>query len=399
MMIHYDDGSLFKEFVDKGKAYANGKYDFTFEDRFIIYHVKDVALRYIALDKTTGLASEVRYLPKYATPYSKTTYYQLFANILYSIKYTGDTRYLDGKVTMNADETIDFIFRVVMPHFGYSIREEQIKLTHNMYEGFKNGRVSINEAEVGTGKSMAYLVAGFVARQALARDRFPVTIATSSIELQKAIVEKEIPNLSKMLQKFGLIVNPLTVALRKGKEHYLCQRRYEAYYEQIAKFKKYQRTIDKFDLRPSIKDKICVRGSCRKCQYRNVCGYAAYVDKTKRSDFDYQVTNHNMFLTSLKTVEHIDNPARNILCPSWLVVIDEAHKLKNAAEDVFGVRFDEEAVRDYVKMVKTMKREYTDARDYKVALNNLQKANDSGTRSIRLRTNTPLEKESTVRRG
>lgn len=66
---------------------------------------------------------------------------------------------------------------------------------------------------------------------------------------------------------------------------------------------------------------------------------------------------------------------------------------------MFGVRFDEEAVRDYVKMVKTMKREYTDARDYKVALNNLQKANDSGTRSIRLRTNTPLEKESTVRRG
>ena len=398
MMIHYDDSSLFKEFVVKGKAYAIGKYDFTFEDRYIIYHVKDVALRYIALDKTTGIASEVRYLPKHATPFSKATYCQLFANILYSLKYTGDTRYLNSKVTMNADETIDFIFRVVMLHFGYSIREEQIKLAHNMYEGFKTGRVSINEAEVGTGKSIAYLIAGFVARQAMVRDRFPVTIATSSIELQKAIVEKEIPNLSKMLQKFGLIRKPLTVSLRKGKEHYLCQRRYEAYLEQIAKFKKYQRTIekfetlndteglvdlDKFDLRPSIKEKICVRGSCRKCKYRNECGYAAYIDKTKRSDFDYQVTNHNMFLTSLKTVEDIKNPTRNILCPSWLVVIDEAHKLKNAAEDVFGVRFDEKAVRDYVKVVKTIRRECTDARDFKLAINDLRKANDAFFSALR----------------
>ena len=403
MTIHYNDEALFQEFVAKGKAYGDGTYDFTFENRYIIYHVKDVALRYIALDKETGLASEVEYLSKSTRPYTKNTYYKLFVRILYSIKYNGDTRYVStDRMVMTPKETIDFIFRQVMPYHGYAVREEQIKLAHNMYEGFKTGRVSINEAEVGTGKSMAYLVAGFVARQASsARDRFPVTIATSSIELQKAIVEKEIPNLSKMLQKFGVIRRPLTVSLRKGKEHYLCQRRYEEYYEQIAKFKKYQRTIqkfdalndterlvdlDKFDLRPSIKEKICVKGSCRKCKYRNVCGYADYVDKTKSCDFDYQVTNHNMFLTSLKGGEDPSRPTRNILCPSWLVVIDEAHKLKNAAEDVFGVRFDEEALRDYVKAVKSMKREYTDARDFKLALNDLLKANDGLFSALREKT-------------
>lgn len=403
MMIHYNDEALFREFVAKGTAYGEGTYDFTFEDRYIIYHVKDVALRYIALDKETGLASEVEYLTKSSKLYTKTTYYKLFARILYSIKYNGDTRYISTeRMVMTPSETIDFIFRQVMPYHGYAVREEQIKLAHSMYEGFKTGRVSINEAEVGTGKSMAYLVAGFVARQASsARNRFPVTIATSSIELQRAIVEKEIPNLSKMLQKFGIIHRPLTVSLRKGKEHYLCQRRYEEYYEQIAKFKKYQRTIEKFealndteglvdldtfDLRPSIKDKICVKGSCRKCKYRYDCGYAAYVDKSKSCDFDYQVTNHNMFLTALKGGEDPNRPTRNILCPSWLVVIDEAHKLKNAAEDVFGVRFDEEAVQDYVKAVKTMKREYTDARDFKIALNDLLKANDGLFSALREKT-------------
>ena len=78
MMIHYNDEALFREFVAKGKAYGDGTYDFTFEDRYIIYHVKDVALRYIALDKETGLASEVEYLSKSTRPYTKNTYYKLF---------------------------------------------------------------------------------------------------------------------------------------------------------------------------------------------------------------------------------------------------------------------------------------------------------------------------------
>ena len=39
-MIHYNDEALFREFVAKGKAYGEGTYDFTFEDRYIIYHVK-----------------------------------------------------------------------------------------------------------------------------------------------------------------------------------------------------------------------------------------------------------------------------------------------------------------------------------------------------------------------
>lgn len=46
-----------------------------------------------------------------------------------------------------------------------------------------------------------------------------MTITTSSIELQKSIMEKELPALSKMLMDFGLIEQPLTAVLRKGKDH------------------------------------------------------------------------------------------------------------------------------------------------------------------------------------
>lgn len=53
------------------------------------------------------------------------------------------------------------------------------------------------------------------------RQNLPVTITTSSIELQKALVEREIPHLSKMLLDYYIIERPLTAVLRKGKEHYL----------------------------------------------------------------------------------------------------------------------------------------------------------------------------------
>lgn len=399
-MITYNDEALFRKFVQQGKAYPGGKYDFTFNDRFLIYHIVDVGLRYIALDSMTGLGSEVQCLSYGANRYTKTTYYQLIPKILYSIKYTGDTRYLD-RVTVTPSDTIDFIFRVVLPYYGYAVREEQIRLAQNMYEGFRYCHVSINEAEVGAGKSLAYLVAGLVARQALNRDCGPVTIATSSIELQRAIVEKEIPNLSKMLLEFGLIKKALTTSLRKGKEHYLCPRRYEEYYDRIAKFKKYQKTIekfssisdteglvdlDRFDLRPSIKDKICVKESCGKCPKRRRCGYADYINKTKTGDFDYQVTNHNMFLTSLKDKEDMLRKAHNVLCPSSLVVLDEAHKFKNAAEDVFGVRFDEDAIRDYLNSVKTMRRESCTAKEYKIAMNDLLRTNNDFFSALRERT-------------
>ena len=179
-MIHYNDKEQFEELKQKGKAYQDGKYDFTFEDRYIIYHVCDVALRYIAIDKNTELATEVKYINSNRKLYTKRTYPRLIANILYSIKYNGDIRYLET-VSIKPNEAIDFIFRVVLPYHGYAVREEQIKLSQKMYEGLRDGCISINEAEVGTGKSMAYLVAGFMAKKALKYSDNPVTVATYEI--------------------------------------------------------------------------------------------------------------------------------------------------------------------------------------------------------------------------
>ena len=53
----------------------------------------------------------------------------------------------------------------------------------------------------------------------------PIVIATSSIALQKAIVTEAIPKLSHMLMEHGIIKQPLTAVIRKGREHYVCEKK------------------------------------------------------------------------------------------------------------------------------------------------------------------------------
>lgn len=219
--ITYNDSDMLQNYIDADKAYHGAIYDFTFEGRFLVYHffVKDTA-RYVALDSNTGYGSEVTRRRK-GNLYDQRSYRSMTPLVLDSIKYTGDKRYLNVIVS-NPLEAIESIFRVILPEYGFAVREEQIKLSMDMYRGLVGKQVAICEAEVGTGKTMAYLVASFIAKQRYAAEYgfdLPVTISTSSIELQKMIVEKEIPQLSRMLQDYGLIKHPLSSAIRKGKEH------------------------------------------------------------------------------------------------------------------------------------------------------------------------------------
>lgn len=207
--LTYSDNEIFENFQLAGKAHKGGTYDFTFENRYIIYHTPlRHMVDYIAIDMTTGLGSCV-ITKNPGNLYTKVSYRKLIPHILYSVKYTGDMRYLN-RFADNPLEVIDSIFRVVLPDNGYNIREEQIALAKKMYIGFTEKQVALCEAEVGTGKTLSYLVAAIVAKHHNGMtygQNLPVTITTSSIELQKALVEREIPNLSKMLLDYYIITS------------------------------------------------------------------------------------------------------------------------------------------------------------------------------------------------
>lgn len=339
--ITYNDSDTLQNFIDADKAYHGAIYDFTFEGRFIVYHffVKDTA-RYVALDSMTGYGSEITRRRK-DNLFDSRSYHSMTPMVLDSIKYTGDKRYLNVIVN-NPLETIESIFRTILPEYGFTVREDQIKLSQDMYLGLTGKQVAICEAEVGTGKTLAYLIASFVAKERYAAEygfNLPVTISTSSIELQKMIVEKEVPQLSRMLQDYGLIKHPLCAVVRKGKEHYFCKARYYDYLNKIMDHKeKYRNMIDYFtankiavrafdldmwDIPAAIKGKICVKGRCSHCEYRDDCRYSSYVKAANdKGAVDFQVTNHNMFLTSIKASD--GEATSRIIQRSPYVVIDEA---------------------------------------------------------------------------
>ena len=80
------------------------------------------------------------------------------------------------------------IFREILPRHSMAVREEQIALCHEVLDTLYNKEISLCEAGVGIGKTLAYLV-GCILWQMNRPERMklPIVISTSSVALQDAI--------------------------------------------------------------------------------------------------------------------------------------------------------------------------------------------------------------------
>ena len=58
-----------------------------------------------------------------------------------------------------AHQEVEKIFRVLFPEQGLAVREEQIRLCHEMLDTLLGGQIALCDAGVGIGKTYAYLVA------------------------------------------------------------------------------------------------------------------------------------------------------------------------------------------------------------------------------------------------
>ena len=131
-----------------------------------------------------------------------------------------------------AHEEVDHIFQELMPKHGLTVREEQLRLSHEMLDALWGNQIALCDAGVGIGKTYAYLVACIMkekyAKQVgnlFRTENYPAVISTSSIALQEAILQEYIPFLSRLLLKEKLICRPLKAVVRKGKEHFVCDSR------------------------------------------------------------------------------------------------------------------------------------------------------------------------------
>lgn len=135
----------------------------------------------------------------------------------------------------------------------------------------------------------------------------PIIIATSSIELQRAIQEDYIPEISRLLKENKVIKKPISSVIRKGKEHYICDIRLKKYIrtiknntellDQINKLEKCKNDLDLLDIDNFIKSKINVLPECnKKCSESKKCKYMKILKQSMSPEYDIQICNHNYFV-------------------------------------------------------------------------------------------------------
>lgn len=235
------------------------------------------------------------------------------------------------------------IFREILPRHGMAVREEQIALCHEVLDTLYNKEISLCEAGVGIGKTLAYLVACILWQMHCPNQlKMPVVISTSSVALQDAILNEYLPDLSAILLAEGIITAPITAVVRKGKERFVCDARLAE--RQAKAISKGQRQKDSLRMAESILDldhipglsrydrcRICVPQSCpRDCFLRLDCRYQQYLRDSMKPDI--QICNHNYLLAN---ASHRLEERPLLLRRYQALVVDEAHKLPDAARQMY----------------------------------------------------------------
>jgi ATP-dependent DNA helicase DinG len=126
------------------------------------------------------------------------------------------------------------IFAKRFPNFEY--RSGQLAMAQQVSEAFAKEEHLVVEAGTGVGKSFAYLVPAI----RFSREKqTKVVISTNTKNLQEQLFYKDLPQLRKMLPL------PFKAVLVKGRENYICERRWE---ELLAEQTRGLSTYDAFGL-------------------------------------------------------------------------------------------------------------------------------------------------------
>jgi ATP-dependent DNA helicase DinG len=235
---------------------------------------------------------------------------------------------------------------------GYEPRRSQIRLTRDVTSAFNDGGVLAAEAGTGVGKSFAYLVPSFAWA---IRNEERVVISTATINLQKQLIDKDIPVVQRLFKKKTKAV------LVKGRGNYLCRTRLrEALDEEgllaapgagsgedhplrrIALWADSTATGDRADLSffpdEPLWSRVCSESdSCLglRCSDREGC----FVLRAKREASDAQVivANHHMLFADLAArMNGAGYEATAVLPPFRALVLDEAHAVESSATDFFS---------------------------------------------------------------
>ncbi len=225
---------------------------------------------------------------------------------------------------------------------GGEHRAGQARMAQDVADCLASGSGTVLlQAGTGTGKSLAYLVPA--AQHAISADA-PVVVATATLALQRQLVEKDLPVVSRALARE--LGRDVTFAVLKGRSNYICLDRLNrgspdpddaALFDapttrlgrQAAGLRTWARTTDTGD-RDDLGQPVDARVwsglsvSARECPGANSCSFGqecfAEAARAVARSADLVVTNHALLAIQLQG----DVP---VLPEHDAIVVDEAHEL------------------------------------------------------------------------
>lgn len=246
---------------------------------------------------------------------------------------------------------------------SFEFREDQLNMALDVYDCFEKPCIATIEAGTGIGKSFAYLVPAMFKAFEDPQDR--TVIATSTINLQRQLIEKDIPQLFKMFNK------ECSVSLAVGRNNYLCKRRLTEELRAIPLFATEDNDLSKLNvfasetetglksdyegrLDPSLWASVCSDSDfCMgpKCPFFSECFY--FNAKKKLSQSSIIICNHHLLFvdSSTRLETNVDYSSDCILPPFQRLIIDEAHNTERHATDLFTTEFSSNLLRrqlDYI---------------------------------------------------
>ncbi len=241
----------------------------------------------------------------------------------------------------------------------YEARQGQTDMSQRVLDALNRGDHLLIEAGTGTGKTLAYLLPSALWSM---RNRRRVVIATNTIALQDQILDKDMPLVRDLLRAAGQ-PTPQS-SLLKGRSNYLCTRRLVSWYRNrrlrplelrlLARVLVWLQTTKTGDVSElflptpverAIWSHICSdAASCSEGRCARSAGAAEETVGSHYRDFFHQarrraessqilVVNHALLLTDMQS-------GGKVLPAFEHVIVDEAHRLEEAATEQLTYRSD-----------------------------------------------------------
>ncbi|WP_031465549.1 ATP-dependent DNA helicase [Sciscionella sediminilitoris] len=236
----------------------------------------------------------------------------------------------------------DTLLDTAVAAIGGAPREGQVRMAEAVARSIRTGAHLAVQAGTGTGKSLAYLVP---AVEHAVRSGSTVVVSTSTIALQRQLIDRDLPRLADALEK-RLGRRP-EFAMLKGRRNYLCLHRLdsgpdedeepEALFDPFAasateravrrlrEWAEQTTTGDRDELVPGVADKAWrqVSVTARECLGQRCSLFTeCWAEKARGAAgrADIVVTNH-----SLLAIDALESA--QVLPEHEVVIVDEAHDL------------------------------------------------------------------------